>query len=211
MRLYLSSYGTGRLREVLVTKKPSARAGIILNALDAFGHSRDRDLERHVLDFTSLGYRTEELDLRDYFEHPNRLPGRLDPLDLVWVVGGNAFVLARAMQQAGFVGALHSHRNGETFTYAGFSAGACVAGPDLRGIELMDEPVIVPPGYPPDVEPAGLGLVPFRIVPHWRSDHPETEAAENSASYLECEGLDYRVLADGEVLVLTLPSRPVGR
>lgn len=207
MKLYLSSYGIGRLRETLVTDKPSARAGIILNALDAFGHSRSRDLKRHVADFTSLGYRAEELDLRHYFEHPDLLPEHLGRLDLVWVVGGNSFVLARAMQQTRFVDALHSRRNDETFTYAGFSAGACVAGPDLRGIELMDEPEILPPEYPPNIEPAGLGLVPYRIVPHWRSDHPETVAAENAVAYLKRMGLEYRSLTDGDVLVLMLPAR----
>jgi dipeptidase E len=172
-----------------------------------FGHSRARDLEGHIGDFVSLGYRAEELDLRDYFEHPDRLAEHLEEFDLVWVVGGNSFVLARAMKQVGFGDALRARINDEAFTYAGFSAGACVAGPDLRGIELMDEPDKVPPEYPANVEPAGLGLVPFRIVPHWRSNHPETAAAENAVAYLDRMGLEYRSLQDGEVLVLVLPAR----
>ncbi|HEY1734469.1 MAG TPA: Type 1 glutamine amidotransferase-like domain-containing protein, partial [Acidimicrobiales bacterium] len=144
----------------------------------------------------------EELDLRDYFGGPDDLADRLGRLDLLWVVGGNTFVLARAMGAAGFPAALHRRAGtGDGFVYAGYSAGACVAGPDLRGLELIDEPDLVVAGYPDGIEAAGLGLVDFRIVPHWRSDHPESEAAGRAAAYLEEIGLAHRCLTDGDVVV----------
>jgi peptidase E len=86
------------------------------------------------------------------------------------------------------------------FAYGGYSAGSCVAGPDLQGIDLMDDPAVLPEGYPPAAEPECLRLVPYRIVPHWRSDHPETEAAERAAAYLAGKGLPHRCLRDGEAV-----------
>jgi dipeptidase E len=61
--------------------------------------------------------------------------------------------------------------------------------------------------YPPNMEPAGSGLVPFGIVPHWRSDHSETAAAANAVVCLERMGSEYRSLGDGEALILLLPAR----
>ena len=67
----------------------------------------------------SLGFDAEELDLRTYFHGGGDLRGRLETYALVWVVGGNAFVLARAMTAAGFAAAAR-----ETLrVYAGYSAG----------------------------------------------------------------------------------------
>ncbi|GAB2685033.1 hypothetical protein GCM10027271_54410 [Saccharopolyspora gloriosae] len=121
-------------------------------------------------------------------------------LDLVWVVGGNAFVLARAMTQAGFRDALAAQFPRREFTYGGYSAGACVAGPDLRGIDLMDDPAVLPDGYSSTAAPECLGLVPYRIVPHWRSGHPESDSAENAAAHLAEHGSAHRCLRDGEAV-----------
>jgi dipeptidase E len=178
----------------------TARAGIVLNALDQLGGSRNRDYarERHTLE--TFGYSCEELDLRDYFSAPDELAKRLADLHLVWAMGGNAFVLARAVTQARLGEALRAQLDRPDFTYGGYSAGACVAGPDLRGIDLIDDPNVVPERYPTETAPECLGLVPFRIVPHWRSDHPETEGAERAATHLAQHGLAHRCLRDGDVL-----------
>jgi hypothetical protein len=53
--------------------------------------------------------------------------------------------------------------------YGGYSAGTCVTTPGLEGIHLMDDPEVIPHGYLKDVPPRTLQLVPWRIVPHWRS------------------------------------------
>ena len=52
-------------------------------------------------------------------------------------------------------------------------AGAVVAGPSLRGLELMDDPFELPDGYDEPLIWHGLGLTPFAIVPHYQSRHPE--------------------------------------
>jgi dipeptidase E len=200
MRLLLSSWflTSDSRPAALPSTLRTGRAGIVLNALDGYGPSRARDYAREHRTFEAFGYFCEELDLRDYFSAPEELPERLAGLDLVWALGGNAFVLARAMTRAGFRAALHEQLHRPEFAYGGYSAGACVAGPDLQGIDLMDDPTALPDGYPPATEPECLRLVPYRIVPHWRSEHPETEGAERAAAYLAANGLSHRCLRDGE-------------
>jgi len=178
----------------------TGKAGIVLNALDEYGDSRARDYDRERRTLQSFGYSCEELDLRDYFAASNELPERLNSLDLVWALGGNAFVLARAMTQARLRDAIDQQSHRPEFTYGGYSAGACVAGPDLQGIDLMDDPTVLPEGYSPAIVPDCLRLVPYRIVPHWRSDHPEAGRAEQAATYLAAHDLEHRRLRDGETL-----------
>jgi dipeptidase E len=205
MRLLLSSFflTPERAAAVLPAAPPGGgRAGIVLNALDGAGTARRvRDYDRECRSLAAAGYRGEELDLREYFgTPPDSLAERLSGLDLVWVLGGNAFVLARAMTAAGFAAALRAQADRPDFGYGGYSAGACVTGPDLRGIELIDDPDVRPDGYPADAEPHCLGLQPDRIVPHWRSEHPETGGAERAAAHLTGLGLAHRCLRDGDVL-----------
>ncbi|GHJ35285.1 Type 1 glutamine amidotransferase-like domain-containing protein [Streptomyces sp. TS71-3] len=203
MELLLSSYVLDGVRRPTVLPPPvTGRAGVILNALDQYGSSRNRDFSREDRTLASWGYQCEELDLRDYFSAPATLSTRLATLDMVWALGGNAFVLARAMNACGFGPALRQRTSTAQFTYGGYSAGACVAGPDLRGIHLMDDPGVLPAGYPPESQPIGLGLVPFRIVPHWRSDHQEAPAAERAAAWLARTGLEHRCLRDGQVVTV---------
>jgi dipeptidase E len=107
------------------------------------------------------------------------------------------------MHAAHFGEAIARPLDAGTLTYAGYSAGACVAGPDLRGIDLMDEPERVPDGHVADWKPVTLGLVPYRIVPHWQSDHLEAADAERARLWLEQAGLEHRCLRDGGAIVVS--------
>lgn len=204
MRLFLSSWylRPGQRFEALRPTAGRGRAGIVLNALDQFGETRASNLRRECGPLESLGYACEELDLREYFASPETLPDRLRSLDLVWAVGGNTFVLTRAMVQAGFQPAVRERLADDEFVYGGYSAGVCAAAPDLDGIQLVDDPSVVPSGYATDVEPSGLGLVPFRILPHWRSGHAESDLIDRAEEYLAEAGLEYRCLRDGQAFVV---------
>jgi len=124
------------------------------------------------------------------------------PYDLVWVVGGNSFVLARAMTQSRFGQAASKPLDDGRLVYAGYSAGICVTAPDLEGIRLMDEPDALPDAYPKGVQATTLGWVPWRIVPHWRSQHPEAPLAELAVEELLHSGLPFRTLRDGQAIVV---------
>lgn len=201
--IYLSSYRLGHNADVLRTDR--GHAGIIMNALDVYGSTRLINWDREVADFEALGYSAEEVDLREYFDDHAELARRLESLDVVWAVGGNSFVLARAIGASGFREALvPALRRG--LVYAGYSAGACVAGPDLRGIELIDDPFVLPDGYHAGMLVKTMSLVPFRIVPHVDSDHPESTDAARVVELLDRQGHMYKTLRDGEALVLDVPG-----
>lgn len=200
IRAYLSSYRLGQDAAEWLRPGRTGRAAIVMNALGIYGPTRLRHFQREIDDLAALGFASDELDLREYQSDPDRLNERLRSVDLVWVSGGNAFDLARAMTRAGFAAALDIAQGGD-LVYAGYSAGACVAGPDLRGIELMDDPDAVGAGDDLSTPPETLGLVPFRLVSHWKSDHPESPRANDAVASLHEQGLAVRPLRDGEAVV----------
>jgi len=191
VRIYLSSYRLGARADTLATT--GGQAAIILNALDAFPDRR-LNWTRETADLERLGYSSAELDLRDFWGDLTGLARRLATVDLLWVVGGNAFVLARAATAAGLS---HALRDSPHLTYAGYSAGACITSPDLAGIEVMDPADELPPGYSPRMPATTLALTNLRIVPH--AGTPEADAAE---ALLNARGLRHTTLADGEDLVI---------
>lgn len=205
MRLYLSSERLGERAGALLGMLGGPRVAVIANGYDYCG-AIARDFYRAevydpVPEFEALGLVPEQVDLRAHFGDPQSLRLRLGRYDLVWVMGGNSFVLRRAMRSSGFDHVIRELLEADAITYGGYAAGAIVAGPSLRGMELMDDPFEVPAG---DDEPLiwrGLGLTPFAIVPHYRSSHPDSAAAEKIVSYMEARKVRHRTLSDGEVIV----------
>jgi dipeptidase E len=214
MRLYLSSYRIGdRAGALLALLGNGKRAAIISNALDNVSPAAREIHRREVYDphaeLASLGITGEDLDLRRYFDQPARLAENLAGFDLVWVVGGNVFVLRRAMRQSGFDRLIVEMLDRDDIVYGGFSAGAVVATPSLDGIDLMDDPAEVPAGYTPEVIWDGLGLIDHAIVPHYRSAHPESAAAEKASKHFAARRVPFRTLRDGEVIVWTGPRTSI--
>lgn len=198
MRIYLSAYRFGPRAEAL--RRVDGRALIVMNALDEY-QERLLSWDREVDDLARLGYRSEELDLRDYWDgEESSLRKRLAAADLLWVVGGNAFVLARAATEARLRATL---ARSPRLDYAGYSAGACLTSIDLRGIHLMDEVSTHPPGYRIEMPAQTLKLTGTRVVPHAGSD-----AARAAADYLRGRGLGFIELADGDDKLIDLPSAP---
>lgn len=182
------------------------RVGVISNAVDFIPDDARAEYARKVFDplavFEGLGADAADLDLRSYFGREAALDRALARLDGVWVTGGNAFLLITAMRRSGFDHAIRRRLARDAIAYGGWSAGAVVAGPDLRGIGLMDTPDVAAEGYRADGNGEALGLVDFRIVPHFGSDHPEAAAAARVQAFLAAEGLAHRTLGDDEALVV---------
>lgn len=203
MKLYLSSNGVGEdagaLRQLV--GRPG-RAAMVFNSLDATGDRRLENLDGELVDLAVLDLECEELDLREYFRDFAGLCARLASVEVVWVVGGNTFVLARAMTEARFGDAISEPLRSDRIVYAGYSAGVCVTGPDLDGCHLMDDADVVPDGYCPATAPTTLGWLPWRIIPHWRSDHDEAPRAEIAAQHLLEAGLPFQTLRDGRAFVI---------
>jgi dipeptidase E len=207
VKLYLSSMMLGDHSERLLAMAGGrgARMAVVTNALDNIPLEAQLDYARTQMDiiayFAGQGFDPSPIDLRSYF---GRAPALRDVLlrnRIVWATGGNAFLLRRAMRESGF-DSLVRDLLGEGLVYGGWSAGACVAGASLRPVGLMDDPDVTAPGYGPSGPVwEGLGLVPFTIIPHHASDHPEAPAAERAVEYARAEGIDHVALRDGDVLV----------
>ena len=187
----------------LLPKKPKVL--VVANALDAIPTAARQRYMAEIYDpyteLASYGFSVSDLDLRNYFGGAAGLHDRLLDADFVWVLGGNSFVLRRAMALSGFDAEVIRSLNSDDLMYGGFSAGAVVVPPSLKGIDLMDDPGVVPDGYTAAVVWSGLGLIDFSIVPHFRSDHPETQVAELAADYFTEHGIPFKTLADGDVIV----------
>jgi len=214
MRLYLSSFRLGAEPDALLDLLDGGRrVAVVANADDYKGPSeRAASARREQEDLRRLGLESEELDLRRYFGRPAALARELAGIDLLWVRGGNAFVLRRALRQSGADTVLVELLDADALVYAGYSAGPAVLAPTLRGLHLVDDPGLVPDGYDPPVIWDGLAVLPYSILPHYRSQHPESAAVENSVAYLIERHLPFVALRDGEALVRDgAGDRVVGR
>lgn len=203
MRLYLSSFDLGdRPEELVALTGLGRRAAIILNALDHRGEQRAAWLKEQTDKLAALGFNVVEFDLRSYFGAPDRLKTFLSDIDIVWINGGNAFILRRAMKQSGFDMLIKSAVARDEMVYAGFSAAAVVAFDSLKGLEIIDDPQEVPAGYDANIVWDGLGFIPFALAVHFKSDHSESESVDREIAFYEASGIPYRTLRDGEALVI---------
>ena len=204
VRFYLSSYRFGsRAKQVLSDIDENKPVAIIPNALD-FSDDLERknhSLDREIEDLQLFGLSSQILDLRLWFQRKEELGRELKKFSMVWVVGGNTFILRQAFHQSGFDDLLRTSID-ESVLYAGYSAGACVITPTLRGIHLADEPDIHPDGYPEEVLWDGVNLIPYCIVPHYESDHAESPAMNSVVQYYLENKIPFVVLSDGEDMII---------
>lgn len=207
MRLFLSSDGLSAFPERLIDLVgEGGRILVTENALDNVGAdyvARYKVLVYDIFkDLTDRGFDVEPLDLRTYFKNNDGLADRIDQAEMVFATGGNTFLLRRAMRQSGLDDLLLDRLAADKIVYGGWSAGACIASPSLKGIELCDDPHDVTADYNPAVIWNGLGLVPYSIVPHYKSEHPESAVMEQEVAYLRAHGVPYETLADGDVVIV---------
>ena len=205
MRMYLSSFRLGDHPERLVAllDQPGP-AAVVANAIDdAPDDVRREGVELELDALRALGIDGHELDLRDYFGAPDRLAAELARRRLVWVRGGNTFMLRHALAESGADSLLTDLLARDALVYGGYSAGVCVLAPSLRGLDLVDAPeaVVERYGVPPRWD--GLGVLEYALVPHVDSPgHPETEACGRLAEHYRAVGIPHRTLRDGEAIVV---------
>jgi len=203
--MYLSSFRLGNNPEEFVRLVgTNKRVAVIPNALDFTNdiERRNAGIQREIDDLNSLGFQAQEVDLREYFNKPNELEKKLSEFGAIWVRGGNTFVLRRAFKESGMDEWLLKQKDNKDLVYAGYSAGVCILSPSLKGLETVDDPVIVGEGYPKETNWEGLGLIDFAFAPHFESPgHPETEAVNKEVEYYKKAGIKYKALHDGETIV----------
>ncbi len=205
MKFYLSSYKIGNEVERLKKMIPeNNKVALIANALDCFDDIKRREevQKAQCLELNNLGMRAEVLDLRKFFGKKEELKKKANEFGLFYVIGGNVFVLRQAMKLSSFDITLKDLSKRKNIVYAGFSAGVCVIGPTLKGLNLMDDIESKPYGKRIKTVWEGIGLIDYVIVPHYKSDHKETELANQAIKYLEKNKLPFKPLRDGEVIII---------
>lgn len=118
--------------------------------------------------------------------------------------GGNTFVLRQAMRLSGFETLIRELVDTD-FLYGGYSAGVCVLAPSLTGLQQVDDATLTP--YPnSEVIWDGIGLLDYLVLPHFESDHPESADIDKEVEYCRREGIPFKTLRDGEVIVVESDS-----
>ena len=204
MRLYLSSFRNGNQpHELLKLTKDGRRTAVIFNATDFKSEvERAIDYAAETERLQSIGLEPTEIDLRQYFGKPDELKQELLKYDLIWVRGGNVFILRRAFKQSGADNVIKELLTNDIIAYGGYSAGIAILQPHLHGIELVDEPDVVPEGYNPEVIWECLDLLPYCIAPHYKSDHPESADIDKVVEYYTENHIPFTTLRDGEAIVI---------
>lgn len=189
---------------------PGKKTALIANAID-FGDEAERrqKVNEEVERLESLGLTVTEIDLREYFNGRGNLETELAKYDLIWVRGGNVFVLRRACKQSGADTIIKEMLENDTVAYGGYSAGIDLLTPNLHGAELVDDPNIVPEGYDKEIVWDCLGILPYSVAPHYKSDHPESESVGKSVEYMINNHIPFIALRDGEAIVINGSSQEI--
>ncbi len=205
MKLYLSSYFFGKSPEKLINLiEPGKKVAVVMNAGDIYGdEKRPAYLSKEVEKFQQFSIVAEELDLRTYFDDGAGLARKLAEYGAVWVMGGNSFVLRRAMKYSDFDKLIVPLVQNGSIVYAGFSAGSVIATKTLKGIELVDDPLQIPPNYNEEIIWDGLGLVDFSLAPHYKSDHPESAGIDKVVAYFEENSIHFKAISDGQAIIVS--------
>lgn len=211
MRLYLSSFRNGdhpeRLLDLVGRGRSAvgARVAVIANGIDAEDAGvRKAGVAGEFERLGALGLEPAEVDLRDFFGGPPEEVGRvLAGFPVVWLRGGNVFVLRAALALSSADSALTGLLRRDALVHAGYSAGACVLAPSLRGLEHCDDVTAVSRTYGTEPVREGLGLLDRALVPHVDSpDHPESVALGEVAAAYGASGTPHLALRDGQALVV---------
>jgi dipeptidase E len=208
MKFYLSSYKIGNQGDKLkeMAKTGNKKVAYISNALD-FSTDLKRRMKSEQADIdelVNLEFTVEKFDLRDYFDSKDNLEKDISQYDIIGVRGGNTFVLRQAMKLSGFDKLLiNLSKRTNNIIYGGYSAGVCVLAPNLHGLELLDDVGQFPYPQQKEVIFAGLGILNYAVVPHYKSEkHSETEAVEKVIEYYIKNKILFKALSDGEVIII---------
>jgi len=203
MRLFLSSQGITPHAEALLRLVGSNRKTAFINNAkdDLEPEERQAHTQQKLADYTAYGLEPFELDLRDYFTDSAALPDLLNDVGLIWLSGGNTFILRRALAQSGLDAWLVASLKADSVAYGGSSAGAIIPTPTLRGTEHGDEPQRIPAGYKAGIIWAGLNLVPFQVIPHYGSGWFGEDALAME-QHMKDNQLPYKVLHDSEAILI---------
>ena len=190
MKLYLSSYKLGNKTNELkkwLENSDNKKIALIPNSRDVFpdGERKNIGIQNDTKELEELGFEVILIDLKMYFGRKKELEKDLQDIKAFYVIGGNTFVLRKAMNLSGFDELLLEYSKNKDYLYAGYSAGICCLCKDMKGLAIMDEPDADPydSGLPPMYN--GIGFIEEILIPHFESDHKETELASKAVEHCQ--------------------------
>jgi len=206
MKFYLSSYKFGNEVEKLKALiQPGSRIGHINNAQDEIEINSEMQIDNQTSEIQQLnllGFIAEPLDLKKYFGETDELRKKLYQLNGVWVSGGNTFVLRQAMKLSGFDIVFNELKSKTDFLYSGYSAGICILCDSFKYIQNVDNPYYFPYQKNMTVIWEGLGVFSYGLLPHYNSDHFESEnIGKDIETCIDNKWL-FKALRDGEVIII---------
>lgn len=204
MRLYLSSFRLGKQPDKFeAIVGGNKRAAVILNAHDYFPEKqRHHALKEEIRDLERIGLEANEIDLRNFNGDKEGLINLLNEYDAVWIPGGDCFLLRRAMYDSSFDLIIKELLLKDKLVYGGYSAGVVVLAPSLKGLELADDEKKVMETYKAKTVFEGLSVLPYYIVPHYKSEHGKSEAMDEVVEYLIEENVHFKTLKDGQAITI---------
>lgn len=206
MKFYLSSYKLGTSSNELVRMMNSNKQiAVIPNALDFTNFNieiKNGVIGDDVVSLENLGLDVQILDLRNYFGKVDSLRKKINELGAVFITGGNTFILRQAMRASGFELIFKEILARNDFVYSGYSAGICILANDLRAFQIVDNPSDKPYKEIRVIVWEGLGYLDYVIIPHYKSNHPESAAVDKLVEHCQKNGIHFRTLRDGEVIII---------
>lgn len=169
--------------------------GLIENAADVIPDSAGwvRDIRERL---RNEGYQIEAIDLREWSGKPEALRNLMFSKDVIWTGGGHTYYLNWILKSSGADGVIRDFVQAGR-VYAGWSAGAAVAGPTTRFYDAMGDD----PSAAPEQSWDGLGLTEISIVPH--INHPDFRAgALETETLLKTAGYIPLALEDEQALII---------
>jgi dipeptidase E len=206
MKFYLSSFKLGnKAKELARLMFDNKRIGYIPNACDYTNVDMDRrnDTNKNdMAELSNLGLSVELLDLKGYFGKTEKLSDKINELGGVFIRGGNTFILRQAMKLSGFDKIFKELLKRDDFVYAGYSAGICVLAPNFKALQIVDDPTDKPYKELQETIWGGLSFLDYIILPHYKSDHPESADIDKEAKFCKKNNIPFKTLRDGEVIII---------
>lgn len=141
-------------------------------------------------------YQVETIDLRNWLNNKEALYQKLQSKDVLWLCGGHTYYLRWILKESGADDMIKELVTAGK-VYAGWSAGAIMAGPTTKFFNLMGDD----PAAAPSLIEEGLELTYKVIVPHMNNaDFAEGAAAANLA--LTHAGFKTVPLNDDQALII---------
>ena len=206
MKLFLSSMGIAGTQLAdfleLVGKEPKDIKFVLIESAANVGTGDTSWVVSNRNEIIAAGVQVELLELEDFIEDHSDLHERLKNSDVIWCGGGNTFYLRWLLRQTGADKFIADHvASGKV--YGGGSAGAIVAGSQLKYIDALDDS-----GKAPEVIFEGMNFIDEVILPHWGNEQ-YGEVLIDIREKLQAEGYKTIEITDSQVLVVEGDSRRI--